>query len=357
MNRDPRNPSPGADASGPPSDTRKEAVPALRLPHALGAAVAASVLLLTGLPTVAAAAAPGDVAWTVQTVDGEGGAGRGSFAYDLDPGQSVSDAMRVVNTGTVALPLDVYAADAFTTATGEVDLVEGGAPSSDMGLWVSVSAPQLTLQPGEQADVAFTIAVPADAAPGDHAAGLVTSLVSQDDSQTLSVDRRLGTRVNVRVSGELRPDAVIENVRTTYIPSWNPFEAGTLTVDYAVRNAGNTRLTGIDTVAAAGPAGLLTTVTPGQQLPEIIPRSVIDVRRELQVVSLGWVSGSVVVAPEAVGLGAELLAPVTVGYSAVAVPWSLLVLLALVIGVAVGTVVFVRRRRGMEPAAGAAATV
>ncbi|MFG6475525.1 WxL protein peptidoglycan domain-containing protein [Microbacterium sp. P06] len=330
-------------------------MPALRLPR-IPVALVASVLFVVASPAAVHATTTGDVGWTVQTVDNDNGSGRGSFSYELDPGGTLTDAMRVVNTGTAALPLDVYAADAFTTAGGDIDLVTGGSPSTDAGLWVSVDAPQIVLQPGEQTDIAFTITVPADAAPGDHAAGLVTSLVSQDDNQTLAVDRRLGTRVNVRVTGALLPGAAVENVRTSFAPSWNPFEAGTLVVDYTVRNAGNTRLTGADTVSAAGPAGLLATVATAQRTPEITPGSAVEVRRELQVVSLGWLSGTVELSPEAVGLGAGNIAPVAVAYSAGAVPWSLVILLGIIAGGVVAAVLLVRSRRRIagEPAVASA---
>jgi hypothetical protein len=146
------------------------------------------------------------------------------------------------------------------------------------------------------------------------------------------------------VSGALVPEATIENVRASYSPSWNPFEAGTLTVDYSLHNTGNTRLTGVDGVRAAGPVGLLASTAPAQQLAEVIPGSTLEVRRSLPVLSLGWLSGSVVIDAEGVGLGAGQIAPIVTDFSAVAVPWSLVVLLVLVAAVAVGAILLARRR-------------
>lgn len=316
------------------------------------AAATASALLVLGLATPAIAADSGGVAWTVKTVDSENGTGRGSFSYDLEPGASVSDAMVVVNTGTVALPLDVYAADAFTTAGGDVDLVADASASDDAGLWVSVATSQIVLEPGAQAEIPFTLTVPTGAQPGDHAAGLVTSLAGADASAILSVERRLGTRINVRVAGALLPAAQVENVRASYTPSWNPFEAGTLTVEYALRNTGNTRLTGVGAIEAAGPVGLFASRTTAEQLDEVIPGSTIEMRRTLPVSALGWLSGAVVIDPEGVGLGAGQLASVVTDFSTLAVPWSLVVLLVVVAGLVVAAVVLVRRRRASAPTAG-----
>ena len=304
--------------------------------------VLTGVLLLTVVAPTPASAGTGGVAWTVQTADNTQGIGRANFTYDVAPGTVLSDTMIVVNTGTEPLPLAVYAADAFTASTGEIDVLVDGQPSRDAGTWVAVSSAALTLNPGDSADVPFTITVPADARPGDHAAGIVTSLTSRDAAATLSVDRRLGTRINLRVGGELTPAAAVSNVSTRYLPSWNPFDPGRLIVQYDLANTGNTRLTGSETVVTTSPLGGRTSPT---QLSEILPGSTVTVEREVPAFSLGWITGSVAVTPEAVGLGAAVLDPVATGFSAAAVPWSLYVLLVVILGVALGAVLLARRVR------------
>lgn len=307
-------------------------------------------LVISGAFVMGGAAAPavaatseGGIAWTVQTADNANGTARGNFTYDAVPGAVIQDSMIVVNTGTVALPLTAYAADAFTAASGEIDVLVDGTPSVDSGTWVSVSPTTLDLAPGQQAEVTFTISVPANARPGDHAAGIVTSLVSHDTSQSLSVDRRLGTRINLRVAGTLAPAAAVSGVEAGYTPSWNPFAPGTLTLTYSVQNSGNTRITGQESLAATGPVGLFGTTTAPAQLGEVIPGSTIEVRRELPAMSLGWLTGSVTVAPEGVGLGAGSVTPIVVDFSAPAIPWSLYALLLLVIAVVLTGVILIRR--------------
>lgn len=311
----------------------------LPLPTALVGTLLLALALTVPTP---ATAADGGIAWTVQTADNDHGTGRANFTYDVvDPGTVISDAMTVVNTGTEPLPLAVYAADAFTASTGEIDVLVDGQPSRDTGTWVSVDATPLALSPGESAVVPFTITVPADARPGDHAAGIVTSLTSTDPSSTLSVDRRLGTRINLRVTGELAPAAAVSVASARYEASGNPFESGRLVVEYTLENTGNTRLTGSETIATAGLLGARSAPT---QLTEVLPGSTVVVAREVPVFSLGWVSGSVELTPEAVGLGAAPLAPVMAGFSVAAPPWSLYALLAAILAAALAAVLIVRRR-------------
>lgn len=316
------------------------------------------VLGLSTLP-LSAAAADGGVAWSVQTADNANGTGRANFSYDVEPGAVVTDTMVVVNTGTEPLPLAVYAADAFTAPSGEIDVLVDGAPSLGAGTWVAVPPTALQLAPGESADVAFTISVPADARPGDHAAGIVTSLTSQDASSTLSVDRRLGTRINLRVAGELTPAAAVTGVTASYEGSWNPFDSGRLIVRYSLENTGNTRLTGLETVTASGLAGVLSTTTPPTQVTEIIPASTIDMEREVPAFSLGWITGTLTIAPAGVGLGTGAVSEVVTDFAIPAVPWSLYGLIALVAGAAVAIALVVRRsmrrRDAGRPAADAQA--
>jgi len=306
-------------------------------------ALTGALALALSLTPLAATAADGGVAWSVQTADNANGTGRANFSYDVEPGTVISDTMIVVNTGTEPLPLAVYAADAFTAPSGEIDVLVDGTPSEGAGTWVAVPPQSLELAPGESADVAFTITVPADARPGDHAAGIVTSLTSTDASSSLSVDRRLGTRINLRVAGDLVPAAAVTAVTATYTPSWNPFDSGHLTLRYTLDNTGNTRLTGSETVTTAGLAGLLETTTPPTQMAEVIPGSVIEVTRDLPVFSLGWVTGSLAIHPEGVGLGAGTVDAVVTDFSIAAVPWSLYALIAVVVGAAVAITLLVRR--------------
>lgn len=303
----------------------------------LGAAATATT---AAAPVVSEDAAA--IAWSVSTVDSPNGTGRPNFSYESELGSTVNDAIRITNTGSLALDLSVYPADAFTTSTGQIDLDTADVAPDNAGAWIQVEKSTLTLQPGQQADVPFTLTVPADARPGDHSGGIITSL-STGGNGALSIDRRLATRVNVRVPGELVPSIELSELGASYMGSWNPFALGSISFDYTLTNTGNTRLTGVEAVAAAGLFGLANAGTAQTELPEVLPGSTIEVHRELATAPWGLISGTVVVAPEAVGFGAQGLDPVKLDYRVAAVPWTLVVVL--LIAAAVTAVLLLRRRR------------
>ena len=189
----------------------------------------------------------------------------------------------------------------------------------------------VTVPAGETAVVTLTTTVPDDAEPGDHAAGVAASIISSgtdDGGASVGVESRVGFRVMTRVTGELAPSAVVQNITTAYRTAWNPFSPGSLTVEFDVANTGNTRLriTGVVTAAGAHadfppedePQELLSgdvrhfTVEVDGVWPQLVVPVAIDIDPEAVVVS-----GD---APEVDRLRADAVAW--------AVPWPQLIALA-----------------------------
>src|SRR5690606_16857420 len=105
-----------------------------------------------------------------------------------------------------------------------------------VGAWATPSHPQVTVPPASSVEVPFTIAIPENATPGDHAGGIVTSLVQAQSEQNITVDRRLGTRIHLRVGGDVAPGMGIADVELTYNGTLNPFGAGSSDVAFSLEN-------------------------------------------------------------------------------------------------------------------------
>jgi dihydroorotate dehydrogenase (fumarate) len=215
---------------------------------ALRALIALTASFLTvGVATVAAPvaarAADGESIAGGPCDDSGNSDGRSRFTYEAAPGQQVSDCYRVENTGSAAQTVTVYATDAFNTEGGDFALLDAAAAPTDAGGWVALedgsARMQFDLGAGESRPVRFTLTVPADAGPGDHAGGLIVS--AQTPSDQILVDRRVGTRMYVRVPGELQSLLNITGMTATYNPSLNPLD-GTANVTLTVTNQGNIAL-------------------------------------------------------------------------------------------------------------------
>ncbi|MFT2818352.1 WxL protein peptidoglycan domain-containing protein [Leifsonia sp. A12D58] len=329
------------------SDIRSTAAAPIRI-------VLAAFLVFAGLCSASTAmAAEGDVTWGVRTGTTGQDVNRQNFNYDaVDPGATVTDSLVISNHDTEALELDVYAADGFTTTSGQLDLVTKDTASVALGAWVSAESSHVTIDAGTSTEVPFTVTVPADATPGDYVGGIVTSLSTPSEEQGISVDRRLGVRIHLRVSGVLTPALAIDDLHVSYSGTLNPFGSGDATVSYTVHNTGNVRLSAGQSVSLSGPFGLFPREVGGvDAVPELMPGETWTVTADVaDVAPAFWLTASAELTPQVVttstgaadtGLTVE---SVLSSSGTWAVPWTLLALVILLAAAVVATVLLLRRR-------------
>ncbi len=304
-------------------------------------------------PSPAAADTPmGEVTWGVRTAESDVGSNRDNFAYTLDPGEHIEDALIVTNHASELLALSVYPADGFTTSSGQLDLVTADTPSVAVGAWSALGDDHLEIPPGESVEVPFTVTIPANTVPGDYTGGILTALTEPSgQAESIVVDRRLGIRMHVRVSGDLEPGLTVEDLAVDYAGSMNPFATGDASVTYTVRNTGNTRLSAGQDVTVSGPWGILP-ITLGDvgPVPELLPDETWTVSAPATgVLPTFWLTTTSLITPSvpAMAEAAPELEPVRTTTGTWAVPWSPLGLLVILIG-GIVTAVLISRRRTIQ---------
>jgi hypothetical protein len=187
------------------------------------------------------------------------------FIHTLAPGARTSDAALAMNQGDVPITLKLYAADAVTAINGGTSFVNKGEEKNGVARWLSVSVAELSLQPGEERVVPFTIKVPLDASPGQHVAGLVLEAVTGGAEPTngsvqtplmVNVVRRAGVAVLIDV-----PGPHVAGLEITGICLRQQDGDHGATFEYAVRNTGN--------VYVRGQGSLVIGVSGGMKLASI----------------------------------------------------------------------------------------
>jgi hypothetical protein len=280
-----------------------------------------------------------------------GADGRSRFDYQVQPGQQLEDSYLVKNTGTTAQTMKIFGTDAYNTEDGSYGLLETGTAPADSGSWISFSGTSIVdipLEPGATQVVPFTVTVPADARPGDHAAGIVISTTSIDGQ--ILVDRRIATRLYVRVPGDLQPGLTISSIAAEYDGQLNPFD-GQTTITFTVQNSGNvalgaTMVGGVNTYLGIG-AGQQTR----QELSEMLPGSTRTITMTVPgVPQLGYLNPYVSLAPtvDENALDPGPLQTVHRDTIAFAMPWLFLAVLVLA-GVVWG-ILRIRRARDEKTA-------
>lgn len=305
-----------------------------RLIRALAAAAALAVgvggVLATAGPAAAEEAAP--VSWSVTPADASGPDGRFSVEHEIDPGARVEDFLAVRNLGAEEVTFALSAADGFYNDNGRFDMLPSGQQSVDAGTWISLPD-SVTVAPAGMVVVPFTVMVPENAEPGDHAAGIAASVMSTSsgDGAAVGVESRVGFRVMTQVTGELEPAFSVQHVVADYRTSWNPVQPGDISVSFDVVNEGNVRLSVGGAVDIAGRQVAIPTDADRQQ--DILPGEHHTFTAGLdEVWPLFGFAGEIVVSPTATTVSGDTIevAPASTSIFVWAVPWpQLLVLVGL----------------------------
>lgn len=301
-----------------------------------------------GAIPAAAADESGDetITWSVSPGTASGKDGRAWVELTLDPGETATEHMVVVNHSRVDVTFRLTAADGYFTDTGRFNMLPSDRESVDAGTWISLPD-SVSLAPSETVVVPFTVTVPDDAAPGDHPAGVAASVRSSDGS--LGLESRVGFRVMTRVAGDLMPSAAV-TASGQFLGSINPFEPGRIVVDFRAANAGNTRLAAEMGVSAHGPLGLFAHHREADPIDEFAPGEAREGEIEIRGAWPGFFyTVDVTAMPIMVGAdpGEVAVEPVTSTITVVAIPWAQLAV------VAIAVVLFLlwltgRRRRRRE---------
>lgn len=313
------------------------------------ALLASATLVFLGLMICAVPAHADDsIGISISPVDARGNPDKRSrFTYQVDPGKTITDHVKVTNVGATGLKITLYAADAYNNEKGDFALQGSDEKPSGAAAWTRFDGKSrlpLNLTAGQSRVVTFTVTVPADAAPGDHAAGVIASAMASGGQ--LAVDRRIANRMYVRVSGTLQPILTLANMSATYQGGVNPFD-GSLLVNATLENSGNVALEGVATITPTTWFGIGVGQFVRQDLDEVLPGNAVPVSFEVKgVPAVGYVITSMLLQS---GISGDAPDPgplpvITRDTFVLAVPWLLVALIV----VAVGVFLFLRWRRKVE---------
>src|SRR4051812_38299720 len=105
---------------------------------------------------------------------------RGFFIYQVDSGAQTQGAVVIENKSEAPLTINLAAADAFTAQGGGSAFSPINAAPTGSGSWLSVEKSTLTLAPGEQERVSFSVQVPTQTLAGQYLAGITAYSADQD---------------------------------------------------------------------------------------------------------------------------------------------------------------------------------
>ena len=305
--------------------------------------------------TVVPVGKSGEVTFGIQPATSGKPDARGYFLYGAGVSSHLTDYVAITDYSYQPLTLTLESTDIVNTADGRLSLEGQLAAVRDVGQWIRIPAVYKTIKvPARRyVIVPFTVLVPADATPGDHAGGILVTLASSVTSpsgQRLKLLQNVGVRMFVRVSGPLHPRLSINSLKADDTTTLNPIGNGRVTVTYDVRNTGNVALGGRQSVWVTGLFGSKSTAKSPPDIPLLLPGSSMKERVVVagvfpEVSETAHVSIKPLVIP---GTTMPPSGPYTAQTSFLAIPWILLAILAAIVLLVLAWF-WRRRRRRLKP--------
>jgi hypothetical protein len=158
-----------------------------------------------------------------------------------DPGEQLTNVVEVRNLSDTPQTYFLFARDIEGVAGNGQPLYADETlerSGQELSSWITLTATQLTLEPGESREVPFLISVPDDAAPGGHFASIFAALEPPRDvseGASAGVGYRVGNIISIRVSGDIVESATIRSLQTDqYV-----YGSKNVTLTAIVENEGN----------------------------------------------------------------------------------------------------------------------
>lgn len=256
--------------------------------------------ILLALPAAADGEEAPSTVWSLTPAAQEDEDDRVSFRFDVPPGESVEDAVELTNFSAQEATFTLEAADGIVSDSGVFDILPPGEDNEAAGQWVELEQQEVTVPADETVTVPFTVTVPENATPGDQPAGIAAAVSSGAD-EDVSMVSRVGTRIHLRVDGDIMPTLAVKDMDVDYQQNWNPFAPGTATITYTVANEGNVRLGAQQALHLSGPFGIAGADEQPEPIREVLPGSEAQVQVEHDVWPLFALNSTVELEPQIVG--------------------------------------------------------
>lgn len=156
-----------------------------------------------------------------------------------DPGETIVKEITIINED--AVPVTYYSSFANFEAQGETGSAAFVEPKDDIGTWMKTNE-SVTLSPGEQKTINFSVAIPQNAEPGGHF-GIIfwgTSPETNADGKQLAVSAKTGLLVLLSVSGEVKEGGGLLDFGTQNKKFW--YNSLPVSFVYRFQNDGGDRI-------------------------------------------------------------------------------------------------------------------
>jgi hypothetical protein len=160
-----------------------------------------------------------------------------TFEFSANPGDSISNSIRVENISDQQLPVSVDVRNFSALGEeGEVNLSKDDN-SYSLSSWIKISPSTATIAPKESKTFDYTISVPTNAQPGGRFGSVVfsTSPKKVAGGTGVSIGQEVGSLIFLKIAGDVHESAQI----VSFGAGGKVHEYGPVTFEARVKDAGN----------------------------------------------------------------------------------------------------------------------
>jgi P pilus assembly chaperone PapD len=160
----------------------------------------------------------------------------------VNRGDEAGKTINVYNQGSEPIRVSAYAMDFSIGRDGDFNFYEPGHESYSASKWLNIKKADFELVPGESKEVEVVVSAPATVEPGGHYAALFFEAVPSGNQSAVSVSMRIPTLFYITIPGITVAD-VIANADILSLQLPGIAERGPVEMGVVVRNSGNVHLT------------------------------------------------------------------------------------------------------------------
>jgi hypothetical protein len=128
------------------------------------------------------------------------------FIHTLEPGITQKEGVKVVNNTQEKKTFIIYGSDSTPSTDGAFACKQFVEEKNDVGAWIELNKTEVTMDPGTNQIIPFTITVPKNASVGEHNGCILIQEKKEapkEDQAGMSLSVRTGIRVAITIPGDL----------------------------------------------------------------------------------------------------------------------------------------------------------
>ena len=140
--------------------------------------------------------------------------------YEVRPGETIEDAVKIKNTGDKPEYYEFYATDEYISETNQhlYYTIEDIEDSTNIAVWSTIETPQITLSPEEESIINFKIEVPADTPHGIYEGGIAMAKTKPSTYSGITIATRTVQKLEIAVTDD--PEEIpMVNQSSIFLPA------------------------------------------------------------------------------------------------------------------------------------------